>query len=69
MRIVAALGGNALLERGEPPEAGLQEAHVVTAVRALAPLAAAHDWSRISLRAGPWPSDAGAVRSSRPRGR
>jgi carbamate kinase len=43
MRIVAALGGNALLERGEPPEAGLQEAHVVTAVRALAPLAAAHD--------------------------
>ena len=43
MRIVAALGGNALLERGEPPEAGLQEVHVVTAVRALAPLAAAHD--------------------------
>jgi carbamate kinase len=43
VRIVAALGGNALLERGEPPEAGLQEAHVVTAVRALAPLAAAHD--------------------------
>ena len=43
MRIVAALGGNALLERGEPPEAGIQEAHVVTAVRALAPLAAAHD--------------------------
>jgi carbamate kinase len=43
MRIVAALGGNALLERGEPPEAGLQEAHVVRAVRALAPLAAGHD--------------------------
>ncbi len=43
MRIVAALGGNALLERGEPPEAGLQEAHVVKAVRALAPLAAGHD--------------------------
>ena len=43
MRIVAALGGNALLQRGEPPEAGIQEAHVVTAVRALAPLAAAHD--------------------------
>jgi carbamate kinase len=43
MRIVAALGGNALLERYEPPEAGIQEAHVVTAVRALAPLAAAHD--------------------------
>ena len=43
MRIVAALGGNALLERGEPPEAGIQEAHIVTAVRALAPLAADHD--------------------------
>ena len=43
MRIVAALGGNALLERGEPPEAGIQEAHIVTAVRALAPLAARHD--------------------------
>ena len=43
MRIVAALGGNALLERGEPPESDIQEAHVVTAVRALAPLAAAHD--------------------------
>jgi carbamate kinase len=43
VRIVAALGGNALLERGEPPEAGLQEAHVVRAVRALAPLAAGND--------------------------
>jgi carbamate kinase len=43
MRIVAALGGNALLQRGEPPEAGIQEAHVVAAVRALAPLAAGHD--------------------------
>jgi carbamate kinase len=39
MRIIAALGGNALLERGEPPEDGIQEAHVATAVRALAPLA------------------------------
>ncbi len=36
MRIVAALGGNALLERGEPPESGLQEAHVIKAVSALA---------------------------------
>ena len=43
MRIIAALGGNALLERGEPPESAIQEAHVVTAVRALAPLAADHD--------------------------
>lgn len=40
MRIIAALGGNALLERGEPPESGIQQAHVIQAVRALAPLAA-----------------------------
>ncbi len=40
MRIVAALGGNALLERGERPESGIQQAHVIQAVRALAPLAA-----------------------------
>ena len=40
MRIVAALGGNALLERGEPPESGIQQAHVIEAVRALRPLAA-----------------------------
>ena len=43
MRIVAALGGNALLERGEPPESAIQEAHVIKAVRALAPLAAGND--------------------------
>ena len=43
MRIVAALGGNALLERGEPPESAIQERHIVRAVRALAPLAADHD--------------------------
>ncbi|HLX48516.1 MAG TPA: carbamate kinase [Streptosporangiaceae bacterium] len=43
MRIVAALGGNALLERGEPPESEIQEAHVIRAVDALAPLAAGHD--------------------------
>jgi carbamate kinase len=43
VRIVAALGGNALLERGEPPESSIQEAHVVKAVRALAPLAAGND--------------------------
>jgi carbamate kinase len=39
VKIVAALGGNALLERGEPPESDVQEAHVVKAVQALAPLA------------------------------
>jgi len=38
VRIVAALGGNALLERGEPPESALQERHVIKAVQALAPL-------------------------------
>jgi carbamate kinase len=43
MRIVAALGGNALLERGESPDSDIQEAHVVKAVRALAPLAPGHD--------------------------
>ena len=43
MRIVAALGGNALLERGDPPESSIQEAHVIKAVQALAPLAAGND--------------------------
>jgi carbamate kinase len=33
MRIVAALGGNALLERGERPDSGIQEAHVDGAAR------------------------------------
>lgn len=39
MRVVIALGGNALLERGEKPDAGIQEKHVVSAVSAVAPLA------------------------------
>jgi carbamate kinase len=43
MRIVVALGGNALLERGEVPEAEIQEKHVAAAVDALAPLARQHD--------------------------
>jgi carbamate kinase len=43
MRIVAALGGNALLQRGEPPEHDIQETHIRKAVAALAPLARAHD--------------------------
>jgi len=43
MRIVAALGGNALLERGEPPESQIQGGHVIKAVQALAPLAAGND--------------------------
>jgi carbamate kinase len=43
MRIVVALGGNALLERGEAPIAELQQKHVIATVEALAPLARDHD--------------------------
>jgi carbamate kinase len=43
MRIVVALGGNALLQRGESPDSDIQEAHVASAVTALAPLLRAHD--------------------------
>ncbi|WP_020421655.1 carbamate kinase [Amycolatopsis sp. ATCC 39116] len=42
MRIVVALGGNALLRRGETPDAGIQEKHVQAAADALAPLARRH---------------------------
>lgn len=40
--MVAALGGNALLQRGEPAEADIQVHHVADAVAALAPLCADH---------------------------
>ncbi|MCP4658372.1 MAG: carbamate kinase [bacterium] len=43
MRVVVALGGNALLRRGEPTTAEAQRANVKTAARALAPIAEAHD--------------------------
>ena len=43
MRIVAALGGNALLRRGQIPDASVQEANVNAAVAALAPVAAEHE--------------------------
>lgn len=43
MRIVVALGGNALLERGERPDSDVQEHNVAVAVAALAPLAAEHE--------------------------
>jgi carbamate kinase len=43
MRIVAALGGNALLRRGEKPDAWVQAANVQRAVAALAPLAHDHE--------------------------
>jgi len=42
VRIVVALGGNALLRRGERPDAGPQLAHIETAAAALAPLARDH---------------------------
>jgi carbamate kinase len=42
MRVVVALGGNALLERDERPDAVIQRRHVRQAAAALAPLAAAH---------------------------
>jgi carbamate kinase len=40
--LVVALGGNALLNRGERPDAQVQREHMRTAARALAPLAAEH---------------------------
>lgn len=43
MRLVVALGGNALLRRGERPDAEPQRQNVMRAVEALAPLAAAHE--------------------------
>ena len=43
MRIVVALGGNALLERGQKPDADLQERNVDRAVTALAPIAREHE--------------------------
>ena len=43
MRIVIALGGNALLRRGEPAEAAVQRRNVATAVTAIAELAADHE--------------------------
>jgi carbamate kinase len=42
MRVVVALGGNALLERGERPDAVIQRRHVRQAAATLAPLAADH---------------------------
>lgn len=43
MRVVVALGGNALLKRGEPMSAAAQEANVAIAARAIADLAESHD--------------------------
>jgi carbamate kinase len=43
MRIVIALGGNALLKRGEPMTADIQRMNIRAAARALAPLAQDHE--------------------------
>ncbi len=43
MRIVVALGGNAMLERGESPDAEIQQHHIANAVAALVPLAREHE--------------------------
>lgn len=43
MRIVIALGGNALLRRGEKPDATTQIANVEVAIKQLAPLAEEHE--------------------------
>ena len=43
MRIVAALGGNALLRRGEPADAATQRHNVRAAVEAIAVLAREHE--------------------------
>jgi carbamate kinase len=42
MRVVVALGGNALLRRGQPLTASVQRDNVRAAARALAPVATAH---------------------------
>lgn len=42
MRVVVALGGNALLKRGEPMTADVQRANVKTAAQSLAPVATNH---------------------------
>src|SRR3954447_10449149 len=43
MRIVVALGGNALLQRGQQADAGAQRENIAVAVKALAELAADHE--------------------------
>ena len=43
MRIVVALGGNALLRRGDPMTTEVQRKNVAIAAEAIAPLAAEHD--------------------------
>ncbi|WP_431909280.1 carbamate kinase [Nonomuraea jabiensis] len=43
MRVIVALGGNAVLKRGQPPDAEVQRANVRVAVKTLARLADRHE--------------------------
>jgi carbamate kinase len=43
MRVVLALGGNALLRRGEMPDAETQRRNIAAAARAIAPIARQHE--------------------------
>ncbi|MEU8137951.1 carbamate kinase [Streptodolium elevatio] len=43
MRVVVALGGNAMLQRGDKPDADIQLANIRKAVKSLAPLAEEHE--------------------------
>ena len=43
MRVLVALGGNALQKRGEPRTVASQRANVAAACRALVPVALAHE--------------------------
>ena len=43
MRVVVALGGTALLERGDRPDAATQQRHIAAAARSLAPIIAEHE--------------------------
>jgi len=43
VKVAVALGGNALLQRGERPDSDIQESHVASAVDALTPILRRHD--------------------------
>ncbi|GAA3208602.1 carbamate kinase [Nonomuraea helvata] len=43
MRVIVALGGNAVLKRGQAPDADVQQANIRTAVKTLARLALEHE--------------------------
>lgn len=43
MRVLVALGGNALLQRGQPPDADTQQTNVLIAAAAIAEIAREHD--------------------------